>query len=287
MALHVDGDANCNGADGSEAMPYCTIQAAVMDIGMGQKGVVFLHEAAGPYNESITVDGNASVVAFIAAEGEAPVWRNGLGASLRADLNGTVFAHNILFQNSTNSVLLLSAGGVGHVTSCQMSNSAAAAISVSDGTLFMQNSFVGVQNVGIPAISVTAGTFDLEYSTLGAGFGASAIALSCVNGAGSTIRNSIALNFSASPAISCPSLTQDGVFAEGDADATFDDQSQWFADFANGDFHIDILAAPPEFVTPASTFATWSAGDPTMDIDGDPRPNVEGQAGYVGADVPQ
>lgn len=37
---------------------------------------------------------------------------------------------------------------------------------------------------------------------------------------------------------------------------------------------------------PHTTFATWTAGDPKVDIDGDARAATEGTPGYAGADVP-
>src|SRR5690606_40565361 len=108
----VDGDENCAGADGSEGMPFCTIAEAVSEIGAGQKGVVVLHAAADSYGESITVAGNGSMIAFIGAPGEEPVWQNsGANASLRADDSAVVFAHKIAFRGSQGSALALTFGG--------------------------------------------------------------------------------------------------------------------------------------------------------------------------------
>jgi hypothetical protein len=199
-----------------------------------------------------------------------------------------LFTHKIAFQESTSSALLISAGGSGYVTSCRISNSSQAAISVSDGTLFVQNSFVGIQNFNVPAVSLTSGTVEIEYSTLGTvGGGANSSAVLCTNGGGgSSIRNSIALTFSAAPEIMCAGATLEDVFLEADANEPFSDTSTWFADFPNGDFHI-ADNAPTAFTEPLSTFATWTAGDPLVDIDGDPRVGIDGEPDYAGADVPQ
>jgi hypothetical protein len=282
--VHVDGDPGCdNGGDGSAETPYCTIAAAVANV-TGQKRVVVLHEAAGPYYESITVAGNGTMVAFIGAAGEKPVWQNqdAANASLRADNGAAVYAHSVAFRSSTNSAVVVSLGGKASLTLCRISGSDLAAVSVSDGTLFVQNSFVGVQAIGVPAVSLSAGTLKIEYSTIGAGFGGNASAVVCTNGgAGSTIRNSIALNYSAAAEIACANATVENVFV----DATFDEDSNWFVDFANGDFHI-APNAPTTFTEPLSTFATWTTGDPLFDIDGDARVGIDGASDYAGADVP-
>jgi hypothetical protein len=263
--------------------PYCTIAAAVANVS-GQKRVVILHEAANPYQESITIAENGTMVAFIGATGEIPEWQNqnAMNASLRADNGGVVFAHKIAFRGSTNSAVLVSVGGSAHLTQCRISNSAAAGVSVVGGSLFVQNSFIGTLNAGVPAVSLSAGTLEIEYSTIGAGFGANASAVVCTNGgAGSTIRNSIALNYSAAAEIACADATVENVFV----DATFGEDSNWFVDFANGDFHI-APNAPAAFTEPLSTFATWTTGDPLFDIDGDARVGIDGASDYAGADVP-
>jgi hypothetical protein len=205
--------------------------------------VVILHEAANPYAESSTITGNGTMVAFIGASGESPTWGNsGMNASLRADNNGVAFVHNVGLRESTSSALAVTFGGTGYVTSSQISNSNQSAISISDGTLFVQNSFVGVLGFNAAAISVTAGTFEVEYSTLGTVGAGNSFAISCANGTGSSIRNSIALT---------------------------------------------ITAASAAFTDPLSTFATWTTGDPLVDIDGDPRVGMNGQLDYAGADVPR
>jgi hypothetical protein len=56
-------------------------------------------------------------------------------------------------------------------------------------------------------------------------------------------------------------------------------EASWFVDIMAGDFHLDT---PPAAV---STSAQWTTGDPSIDIDGDPRPNVDGTPDYAGADV--
>jgi len=55
----------------------------------------------------------------------------------------------------------------------------------------------------------------------------------------------------------------------------------WFVDVGNFDSHLTGVA-PPSLLTTAQ----WQAGDPTVDIDGDPRPDMNGADDVAGADVP-
>ena len=55
----------------------------------------------------------------------------------------------------------------------------------------------------------------------------------------------------------------------------------WFADYNAGDFHLSGTHPAP-----IDTAATWQAGDPAADIDGDPRPMTDGAMDHAGADVP-
>src|SRR5690606_19658334 len=115
------------------------------------------------------------------------------------------------------------------------------------------------QLLDMAAVSVSSGTFNVEYSTLGTvGGGSNSSALRCPNGgAGSSIRNSIALTYSAAAEISCPNVAAEGVFLEASANEPFNDMSNWFVNFPAGDFHI-APNAPAEFTDPLSTFATWT-----------------------------
>ncbi len=55
----------------------------------------------------------------------------------------------------------------------------------------------------------------------------------------------------------------------------------WFAGYAAGDFHLTVTAPLDEIL-----IVDWQPGDPTTDIDGDPRLTADGELDYAGADVP-
>ncbi|MCA9698251.1 MAG: hypothetical protein KC431_12055 [Myxococcales bacterium] len=193
------------------------------------------------------------------------------------------YAHNLNFRGSTNSAVTASLGGTGFVTNSTFANSTQAAIVVSDGTMHVRNSFVGVQ-ASVPAISMSSGTLDIAYSTIIGGTSLNSPGISCTGGSGN-VRNSIILTSGNAAEINnCAGLnTSEGAFLEADAPAAFNELSTWFVDVPNADFH--LTGTPANVFDAIATFATWNTGDPTTDIDGDPRMSTDGTMDFVGADA--
>ena len=54
-------------------------------------------------------------------------------------------------------------------------------------------------------------------------------------------------------------------------------QSAWFTGAATGDFHVKAGA-------PFAALGRWRTGDPAVDYDGDPRPDVDDSPDWAGAD---
>ena len=75
-------------------------------------------------------------------------------------------------------------------------------------------------------------------------------------------------------AIIADSATEDIVGA-------FDGTQDWFIDYFGAD-----LSLSPNGATIFLDIAQWQAGDPATDIDGTPRPAMDGTPDYAGADVP-
>ena len=145
--------------------------------------------------------------------------------------------------------------------------------------LVLENSFVGGDGTGLVAVSVPSGTATIVYSTLGAGFGAGAAGLACIEGSAVSLRNSVVLTYGEDPEVECPNVEQTGNILEADV-PPFDDQSNWFVDFSGGDYHLSGMH--PVDINNA---ALWQTGDPLTDIDGDPRPDTDGSQDFAGADV--
>ena len=79
------------------------------------------------------------------------------------------------------------------------------------------------------------------------------------------------------------SATEGGVAGEGNVAAGMfpgGSPGDWFVDYTTGNFHIQN-----DGLTLFGDVAQWQEGDPPTDIDGEPRPTVDGTADYAGADL--
>jgi len=61
--------------------------------------------------------------------------------------------------------------------------------------------------------------------------------------------------------------------------------ANWFVSYVSGDFSLTTMGAAPGDAIFESV-AQWQSGDPSTDIDGDPRPTVDATPDYAGADIP-
>jgi hypothetical protein len=175
-------------------------------------------------------------------------------------------------------------GGQVWADSCRIINNAGGGITVDGGgMLVLENSFVG-GSADSPALSVSDGTFELRYATLGLPAVLGGAALDCTDGSLSTVRNSLITSTHADPEVDCPNLTITGSaleMSQGDNVALGNLVVGWFDGYLAGDFHLS--GTHPAAI---NTAATWQTGDPTIDIDGDARPDSDGAADAAGADVP-
>jgi hypothetical protein len=279
VVVHVDAaNPNCPAADGTEGNPYCTISAALAN--SGAEVVIVLHEKNGmvEYAETNSI---AKPVALFAAMGELPIVRAaGPNPTLTVSPTGALFMRGVRLGNGPASGMLVNGGSAWIERSEIVNNSGGGIVVDGGGVLMLENSFVGGDDTGIVAVDIQDGSGTILYSTLGAGFGAAAASLRCVDGSTSTMRNSIVVSYSASPEIDCPQLGQSANFEEADTAMVFDDQANWFGDFAAGNFHLN----PGMYPTEIETAALWELDDPTTDIDGDPRPVTDGTPDFAGAD---
>jgi hypothetical protein len=104
---------------------------------------------------------------------------------------------------------------------------------------------------------------------------------------GSIIRNSLIANLGTGSSFYCPDVIMEHNGLELDdwndwkiGNTQINPMSDaWFKNLAQGDLHLTNQA--PVVLTSA---AVWQEGDPLVDIDQDPRPAIEGEADYLGAD---
>lgn len=260
------------------------------------RGVLVMHGGV-PFDETAVIrdqEGtgtNAEAIAFIAAPGQAPRWTKINGGSgpilsvsvgARAYLDGMVLREN---QGSTNTWGVQCANARVDIRRSQIVQNDGGGIDVgSNCELKVENSFVGGDVVGRDAIRVEEGSAIISYSTLGAGrslpFGDLPAALRCdPNDMSVTVRNSLLVARAPGDEIVCLGAVLQDNATEADLG---DMDPDWFTNFKTGNLHLDAAHAPLDEIRRAQ----WAPGDPTTDIDGDPRSTAEDELDYVGADVP-
>ncbi len=154
-----------------------------------------------------------------------------------------------------------------------------------DAEVTARNCFVGDgTNNGSHGFEIGSSSAHLVSSTVGAGFGnfEDVFPIYCSGSVEMTFRNSFLVSFDGPSEISCPAATvANTALIPGNGNVALGDVGiNWFVELETGNFHLDT---PPQML---ATTALWTAGDPPTDIDGDPRPAVDGIPDYAGPDVP-
>jgi len=241
-----------------------------------------LHIHAGAYAQSVTVSGG-TVALLAAGDGDATLageTANG-STSLTVTNGATVYVEGLLINGND-------AGGIGvevdnafvWMDRTQVGANTGGGIALSNGAnAHVRNCFVGGSINNLAALDVTGSTIDLRYSTLGGGFGATAAALRCDAGSTVNVRNSLLVAETNAPEVACVTDSFDNNATEAELEEM---NTNWFVGWAEGDFSLNVANAPAEILTTA----VWNTEDPLVDIDDEPRPNVDGTADVAGADVP-
>jgi hypothetical protein len=187
---------------------------------------------------------------------------NGANPGITAD-GATLYLDRTQVVGNTGGGILLSNAAAGHIRNCFVRGADGFAAVTSDGS-----------------------TAEILYSTL-VGVLDTSPALTC--DAGVEARNSIIVSRATGgdPDIACPAAITYSALelaypGEGNVQLgalTSGNQDTWFTSYMMGDFHLNN---PPAAVL---TAAQWQAGDPLVDIDGEPRPTEPGPD-VAGADVP-
>ncbi len=170
-----------------------------------------------------------------------------------------------------------------HVVSSDMADASFAPVRMTSALsrVRLSNTWVSNRAGFEPAIVVDAGELECTYTTI---VGA-AVALSCDDAASASLRNSFVISEFESDALDCPMLEAQYTAFENEVDGRgnvavgpFD--NAWFDPIAIFPDRLSV-DAPAEL----ATTARWTPGDPTVDIDGDPRPDRDGAMDFAGADV--
>jgi hypothetical protein len=275
---------------------YPTLAMAVASFAEGAEGTIVVHEGMPSYDQSVIVDGGR-VLAFLAAEVgpgvDPPRWIRSSGASpqLTVGADSTVLMDGLQLSGNASSAVpgLRVDGGRAWVDRSRVvTNLGGGIVAQAGAELTLRNCFVGGSVNNVPALEVDGATAMVAYTTVIGGLGMTAVALTCTPPSTLSVTDSIVLLESGNAPVSCGPAVFDHSASEmslpGDDNVDvgdFDDGSTWFEGVATGDFHLT-----PAGVITFADIAQWQAGDPSTDIDVDPRPQVDGTEDHAGADVP-
>jgi len=284
---------------------FGTIGAALDEVtAMGWEDAVLVLHAGTDFNEVALVESGA--LAFVAAEGDSPQWVNTAVmaptlsvsgaqtrvyvAGVRMRLNGNDTALAVTeaqvdvrdCELASNDILGLSCGEGSRVDirrSRVVQNTGGGIVASSGCELNVENCFVG-GDVEVAGIDINDASATVLYSTVTASTFGTVPALGCSSPMVVDIRNSIIVTQGgASPdELSCATATVTNAATEAEA-GMFD--VGWFEDFNGGDYGLTASGAMA-----FENLAQWQDGDPPTDIEGDPRPEVDGSPDHAGADVP-
>jgi hypothetical protein len=274
------------GGDGSEADPFNTFPPALTAVAdAGGEGTIFAIGGGLNYASSISINPGQT----IAIIGDGAVTVSLMGQAVLVDSNAVGMLSGIKISGATTGINCQ--GGevwLDRLTILDSNGIGGGGIVVSSGEVTVRNSFIGgnSSSATAPAVRIGQGVISLIYSTLATGEDAPAIECQ-VNGANMTVRNSLIVsrNESVAEIQSCAGATITSSALEmtiaGNLDLPEMTDTSWFAGFNTGNFRLSG-SQPAEI----ATAATWLTGDPSIDIEGDPRPSADGTADYAGADVP-
>lgn len=277
--LPAEADAIAHVGPGQE---FATLALALASIPAGGEGTLVVHQA--DYNEGVLVNGDRTV-AFLAAEGDLPLWLLGGGGApqLTVVTGGTALVDGLrLSGNATDRGVRVNGGRAWVDRSRIVQNAGGGVVAENGADLILRNCFVGGDISDVDALAVDGATADIIYTTMAGGFGI-ATALGCDVTAVVSVRSSLLVARTDSDEIVCDATIEHSAteLALGGSNVALGDMSTtWFTAYGTGGF--GLTAMHPAAI---DTAAQWQAGDPPTDIDGDPRPAVDGTPDYAGADV--
>lgn len=269
--------------------PFCEIGQAVQAIPEGQLRavLVFARRGGTAYQESVTLDGGRTAL-FLAGTNVRPIILGNGGPGLTVSGGAVAMLEGIRVERGTNEGLLVTGeGSRAELDRCWVAQNSGGGIAVTEGAAIeVVNSFVsGV--VDTDALAISGGTATIVYSTLAGRSveGGTSRALACDEASTVVARNSFFVATNDADEVECDaasfsfsaaemSLPGEGTVFLGPMELT------WFTNIVQGDLHLN---EPRDGLLRA---ARWQPGDPTVDIDGDPRVATEGEMGVAGADVP-
>lgn len=280
----VDGSSQSEGcleADGSTESPYCSIGEALADAGSEVLLLVHGNADLGPYVESNTITGFAAILGH--SDGAAPVLQGDEGPALTVASSGRLSLERVkIVAGDGGAPSLRVSGGQARIVRGQLVSETGTGLAADSGSLVgIENSFI-VGGADAPATQVTDSLVVMNYTTVAAGVG-TATALSCTDLAVVQIRNSLLVSLSDEDELQCVSSSVETSALEMDLEGNTvlsPMDTSWFVDYPSG----DLSLADGEYPAEIEVAATWREGDPSTDINDDPRPTADGDVDFAGAD---
>jgi hypothetical protein len=263
---------------------HATVGAAVGSFAAGAEGTIVVHQPMASYDEAVVVDGGR-VLAFLRADDAAtpPGWiQSSAGGGPQLEVaDGTVLLDGLRLSGNADDRGLVVTGGRAWVDRSRIiSNGGGGILAQASAELVLRNCFVGGAVSDVDAIAVNASTLSALYTTIGGGpvLGGRARALYCEGAVIAAVRNSILVSADAMSEVECAGAVLTNSATEADVGML---NIMWFMGYATGNFSLTASGA-----TTFADIAQWTTGDPPTDIDGSPRPTVDGTPDYAGADTP-
>jgi len=150
--FHVDGDAaDCAGADGSEAAPFCTIAAALAGVGPAGRATLRIAATALPYLEPVAIGGDR-IVALVPWSDASPVLDSaGVGSTLTVD-GATVYVWRVRFEGSGQAPAITLTDARGWIDRTVVVLNDGGGIRVDQGAeLHLRNGVIGANGTGLAA----------------------------------------------------------------------------------------------------------------------------------------
>ncbi len=286
---------NCIGENGTEEKPYCALQTAI-ELGGGMDLVIMLKEGIGPQNEPVSVSGGIKV-AIIGAEDPHPRISSPASSDTRitVDSNSWLYISKVDLVDSPKANPFLACSGstlqLDQVTlsgnSVPLSTdtcdvvlnrsviTANSGFNVVIGSSFkLINSFVSSNKINDLGPFRIDANVEITHSTIVDNSGTTTSGFICLSEKPFKIRGSVLLG-------QPETLKNCNVDAEGTFDGVPADLNTLFQAPQKGVFR------PQPGAAEIDELAEWADGDPFVDYDGKPRPNVVGATDFAGAARPE
>lgn len=260
---------------------YGSISSAVSALGTGATTLII--HAGTTYGDSVLI-GSGMRLAFLAADGERPQWSGLLPVTVAG---GTLYVDGLRIQGS-NTAVELESDGLAWIDRTEIVQAVIGVETRDSSVAVIRSSMIGYYSsasISPMAAYDNSSVVVIDSTLFGYYPGGAGTNLVCSPSGTVEVRGSILIG------------QDDGVPDCMDADISYSAinggapgtgnvdvgsfRTSWFVSYSGEDYHL----TPGGFVTFAD-IAQWQTGDPTTDIDGDPRPTIDNALDYAGADVP-